>query len=85
MSTTIAQTQLTARGDRLLDNIKRLAKIGQQPDGSICRLAFSPADLQARYLVQQWMIDAGMTTRTDPWKSDTSQTWARFCPQPSRS
>ncbi|HEY9763886.1 MAG TPA: Zn-dependent hydrolase, partial [Trichocoleus sp.] len=33
--------------------------------GSIRRLAFTPEDLQARYKVQQWMIEAGMTVRTD--------------------
>jgi beta-ureidopropionase / N-carbamoyl-L-amino-acid hydrolase len=58
-------TRLAINGDRLNESIKRLAKIGKQADGSICRLAFTPEDLQARYLVQQWMIDAGMTLRTD--------------------
>ena len=58
-------TRLAINGDRLNESIKRLAKIGKQPDGSICRLAFTPEDLQARYLVQQWMVDAGMTVRTD--------------------
>lgn len=57
--------KLAINGDRLKDNINRLAKIGKQPDGSICRLAFTPEDLQARYLVQQWLVDAGMTVRTD--------------------
>jgi N-carbamoyl-L-amino-acid hydrolase len=56
---------LTINGDRLNDNINRLAKVGKQPSGSICRLAFTPEDLQARYLVQQWMVEAGMTVRTD--------------------
>ncbi|MGB5959793.1 MAG: Zn-dependent hydrolase [Coleofasciculaceae cyanobacterium] len=58
-------SKLAVNGDRLNENISRLAKIGKQADGSICRLAFTPEDLQARYLVQQWMIDAGMTVRTD--------------------
>jgi N-carbamoyl-L-amino-acid hydrolase len=56
---------LTVNGDRLNDNIDRLAKIGKQPSGCISRLAFSPEALQARYLIQQWMVDAGMTTRID--------------------
>lgn len=58
-------SKLAVNGSRLDENINRLAKIGQQPSGSICRLAFTPEDLQARYLVQQWMIQAGMTVRTD--------------------
>lgn len=58
-------SMLRVNGDRLNDNINRLAKIGKQPSGSIRRLAFTPEDLQARYLVQQWMIELGMTVRTD--------------------
>ncbi|MCL1472227.1 Zn-dependent hydrolase [Argonema antarcticum] len=56
---------LKINGDRLNESIDRLAKIGRQPSGCIRRLAFTPEDLQARYLVQQWMIEAGMTVRTD--------------------
>jgi len=61
----IVLPRLTVNSDRLSESINRLAKIGKQPSGSICRLAFTPEDLQARYLVQQWMIEAGMTVRTD--------------------
>ncbi len=56
---------LTINGDRLNDSIDRLAKIGKQPSGSIRRLGFTPEDVQARYLVQQWMIEAGMSVRHD--------------------
>ncbi|MGI0487339.1 Zn-dependent hydrolase [Pantanalinema rosaneae CENA516] len=58
-------SRLSLDRDRLMDRIDRLAKIGQQPTGSIRRLAFTPEDLQARYLVQQWMSEAGMTVRID--------------------
>lgn len=58
-------SKLAVNSDRLNESINRLAKIGKQADGSICRLAFTPEDLQARYLVQQWMVDAGMTVKTD--------------------
>jgi N-carbamoyl-L-amino-acid hydrolase len=61
----IVLPRLTVNSDRLSESINRLAKIGKQPSGSICRLAFTPEDLQARYLVQQWMIEVGMTVRTD--------------------
>lgn len=57
--------QLAVNSDRLNESINRLAKIGKQPSESICRLAFTPEDFQARYLVQQWMVEAGMTVRTD--------------------
>jgi N-carbamoyl-L-amino-acid hydrolase len=58
-------SRLQVNGDRLNTTIDRLAKVGRLPNGNICRLAFSPEDLQARYRVQQWMVDAGMTVRTD--------------------
>jgi len=58
-------SKLAVNSDRLNESINRLAKIGKQTDGSICRLAFTPEDLQARYLVQQWMVEAGMTVRRD--------------------
>lgn len=51
--------------DRLTANIERLARIGKQPSGSICRLAFAPEILQARYLIQQWMTELDMHVRTD--------------------
>lgn len=60
-----ATDQLRINGDRLNSSIDRLAKIGRQPNGDICRLAFTNEDLQARYRVQQWMIEAGMTVRID--------------------
>jgi N-carbamoyl-L-amino-acid hydrolase len=58
-------TRLAVNGDRLNDSINRLARIGKQPSGSICRIAFTPETLQARYLVQQWMIEAGLAPRID--------------------
>jgi beta-ureidopropionase / N-carbamoyl-L-amino-acid hydrolase len=61
----VVLSQLTVNGDRLNANINRLAKIGRLANGDICRLAFTPEILQARYLVQQWMVEAGMTVRTD--------------------
>ncbi|MGG6296374.1 Zn-dependent hydrolase [Leptolyngbya sp. AN02str] len=57
--------KLSVNGDRLNEHIDRLAKVGRQPSGSICRLAFTSEILQARYLIQQWMNEAGMVTRTD--------------------
>jgi N-carbamoyl-L-amino-acid hydrolase len=57
--------QLTVDGNRLNQNIDRLARIGKQPSGWISRLAFTPEALQARYLIQQWMTEAGMKVRID--------------------
>lgn len=61
----VALSQLSINTDRLNDQIERLAQIGRQASGSICRLAFTPADLQARDLVQQWMMEAGMSLHID--------------------
>lgn len=58
-------TELRINHKRLHHRIYDLAKIGQQPSGSIRRLAFTPEDLQAREVVKQWMLEAGMTVRTD--------------------
>lgn len=56
---------LTINSDRLNRSIFQLAEIGQQPNGGVSRVAFTPEDLQARQLVQAWMVDAGMTVRLD--------------------
>jgi beta-ureidopropionase / N-carbamoyl-L-amino-acid hydrolase len=58
-------SKLAVSSDRLNTNINRIAKVGRMPNGDICRLAFTPEILQARYLVQQWMVEAGMAVRTD--------------------
>ncbi len=52
-------------GDRLQDTILKLASIGALPNSGISRLAFSDEDLQARKLVEFWMLEAGMTVRID--------------------
>jgi beta-ureidopropionase / N-carbamoyl-L-amino-acid hydrolase len=57
--------KLEVNGERLHNKINQLAKIGSQPNGAIRRLAFSPEDIQARDLVQNWMLEAGMKTRID--------------------
>lgn len=62
---TVLSSVLSVNSSRLNASIDRLAKIGKLPNGDICRLAFTSEDLQARYLVQQWMVEAGMTVRTD--------------------
>ncbi|NER82929.1 MAG: Zn-dependent hydrolase [Leptolyngbya sp. SIO1D8] len=51
--------------DRLMTAIKRLAQVGQLPNGGVQRLAFSPEDCRARQLVQAWMREAGMTVKID--------------------
>lgn len=56
---------LQINAQRLQDSLEELAKIGQKGDRSICRLAFSDEDLQARSLVHQWMEEAGMKVRVD--------------------
>jgi N-carbamoyl-L-amino-acid hydrolase len=58
-------SQLAVNSDRLNHSIRGLAEIGRQPNREICRLAFSPEDVQARQQVQQWMQTAGMSVQTD--------------------
>jgi beta-ureidopropionase / N-carbamoyl-L-amino-acid hydrolase len=65
VSQNFSLSQLSVNGDRLQSRIEQLAQIGKQANGQICRIAFTPADAQARDLVKQWMTDAGMTVRTD--------------------
>ena len=51
--------------DRLAQSVESLAQIGQIPNGGVRRIAYSPEDIQARNLVQHWMIAAGMSVRID--------------------
>lgn len=57
---------LVVNPDRLLQSIEHLAQIGQLPDGGVRRIAYSPEDIQARNLLQDWMSEAGMSVRIDP-------------------
>jgi beta-ureidopropionase / N-carbamoyl-L-amino-acid hydrolase len=50
---------------RLDHSIQELSQIGQLSKGGVCRLAFSPEDIQARQLVRRWMEEAEMSVRVD--------------------
>ncbi len=56
---------LAVNGDRLNHSLYQLAEIGKLPNGGVSRVAFTPADLAARELVQNWMLATGMTVRID--------------------
>ncbi len=56
---------LTINSKRLYDSLQQLSQIGKNPDGSITRLAFSSADLEARSLVCHWMETSGMSVKID--------------------
>jgi beta-ureidopropionase / N-carbamoyl-L-amino-acid hydrolase len=58
-------SMLSVNCDRLNRSLFQLAEIGKLPNGGVCRLAFSTEDMLARQLVQSWMVEAGMTVRTD--------------------
>jgi len=51
-------------GQRLWSTLQALGKIGETPRG-MDRIAFSPAEIEARAFVTGLMIEAGMTTRVD--------------------
>lgn len=57
---------LFVNGDRLVQSIADLAKIGQIPNGGVRRIAFTPEDVAARNLMQRWMGEAGMSIQIDP-------------------
>jgi beta-ureidopropionase / N-carbamoyl-L-amino-acid hydrolase len=62
---TVAVLPLTVNGDRLNHSLEQLGEIGKLPNGGVSRVAFTTEDLLARQLVQSWMVEAGMTVRTD--------------------
>ncbi|MEG3436681.1 Zn-dependent hydrolase [Pannus brasiliensis CCIBt3594] len=62
MAVTLAVSIDSQRLDR---SIEELSRIGQLSKGGVCRLAFSPEDIQARQLIRRWMEEAGMTVRID--------------------
>ena len=57
--------KLAINCDRLDRSLAELAEIGKLPNGGVCRLAFSEEDIQARKLVTIWMMEAGMSVRSD--------------------
>jgi N-carbamoyl-L-amino-acid hydrolase len=52
-------------GARLLSDLDRLAAIGADPAGGVSRVAYSPADIEARGWVRETMLDLGMEVRRD--------------------
>lgn len=61
----MAVTLVSIDGRRLDRSIEELSRIGRLSGGGVCRLAFSPEDIQARQLVRSWMEEAGMSVRID--------------------
>ncbi len=57
--------KLAINSDRLERSLAELATIGKLPNGGVCRLAFSEEDMQARKLIKTWMLEAGMSVRSD--------------------
>lgn len=51
--------------DRLWSDIQELGRIGQNPDGGVTRLAFTPQDRQAQDWLENRMRDAGLAVRED--------------------
>jgi N-carbamoyl-L-amino-acid hydrolase len=52
-------------GEQLLHDLEKLAEIGAEPGGGLNRVAYNPADLEARRWVEAQMRAVGMTVRTD--------------------
>jgi beta-ureidopropionase / N-carbamoyl-L-amino-acid hydrolase len=51
--------------DRMLADLDRLATIGADPAGGVTRVAYSPADMEARGWVREAMLELGMEARRD--------------------
>jgi beta-ureidopropionase / N-carbamoyl-L-amino-acid hydrolase len=64
MVTNLTST-LSIDSDRLNSSIEQLAQIGRTPHGGVGRIAYSEEDIQARNLIQHWMMEAGMSVRID--------------------
>lgn len=62
----IAETRpVTADARRIEQRLAELSAFGANPDGSVSRLAFSPADLTGRAYVTELMRNAGLEVRVD--------------------
>jgi len=53
-------------GEQLLDDLDRLAQFGPDPHGGLRRIAYNPADQQARAWVEAQMRALNMHVTTDP-------------------
>ena len=58
--------ELRIDGNRLLDSVMEMARIGATPDHGCNRQAFTDADREGRDLFMQWCIAAGCAVRVDP-------------------
>ncbi|ANE48487.1 hydantoinase [Paenibacillus swuensis] len=72
---------LTIQAERLQRRIMELAEIGKIGDTGVCRLALTPEDKQGVERVRQWMEEAGLETRIDPF-ANLIGTWK--CEQPQQ-
>jgi N-carbamoyl-L-amino-acid hydrolase len=60
------RTKLKVNGERLMNWLQALAKIGARADGSCCRLALTDEDRQGRDQLVQWMHELGLEVAIDP-------------------
>lgn len=56
---------LRINGQRLLDRLMALGRVGALPGGGVCRLALTDDDRAGRDLVVGWMRELGLTVTTD--------------------
>lgn len=57
--------KIRVNGDRLLDRLATMAKIGEKPRGGVCRVALSDEDKIGRDLFVEWCRAAGCDVRID--------------------
>lgn len=60
-----ARSEMGVNGARILEHLDALAEIGKTPEGGVRRVAYSPADREARGYVMGVMREAGLDTHVD--------------------
>jgi hydantoinase/carbamoylase family amidase len=65
MSTDLRPIAAAVEGVRVLERLDELATFGEQADGGVTRVAFSPDEIAARDRVADWMREAGLDVRFD--------------------
>jgi N-carbamoyl-L-amino-acid hydrolase len=61
----VSDTNLRISGDRLINRLTELGRIGAAPGGGVRRIALTAADRDGRDLLVRWMKDAGLKVRVD--------------------
>lgn len=59
-------TERHVRQERLWETLQKLGEFGKNPEGGVCRVGFTEADLAGRAYVMGLVREAGLEVRVDP-------------------